>query len=228
MKMLWCSYLPCPHSRVAMTKKLTSRFLLDPFAYTILVLPLSITRWAVLDRSSSQPTAQIPFAASGISLFLFGLSGLVNVILFRVTRPNILLFMHSRERSMSGSGSRQNGAVAQISSTRSSMREPKQVEIIDLAQRGRGSPSMSKMAEMLEASEEEGTTSDPTMHRALPPPTPPPAARRSDAEAAHFQQVRRPSAPLYPPSSPSHTPLSLPTPDGLSPSYPPYRRNNDI
>jgi hypothetical protein len=63
----------------------------DPIAYTILVVPLSVARW-VDSSAPGRPAADTPFVALGVGIFIFGLSGLVNVILFIWTRPSILLF----------------------------------------------------------------------------------------------------------------------------------------
>lgn len=56
------------------------------------MLPFEINRWAYLAKLP--PTIipkDIPFASTGIVLFLFDLSGLINVLLFLFTRPNLLL-----------------------------------------------------------------------------------------------------------------------------------------
>ncbi|KAG9012473.1 hypothetical protein FRB90_006685 [Tulasnella sp. 427] len=64
-----------------------------PISYTILVGPLSINRW----RSSFKPSSnagveKLSIVPTSVVLFIFGLSGLCNVLLFLLTRPNLLLF----------------------------------------------------------------------------------------------------------------------------------------
>ncbi|KAG8857234.1 hypothetical protein FRB96_005909 [Tulasnella sp. 330] len=77
-----------------------------PLSYTILVLPLSITRWSTF-RSKDQsatPVKDMSIVTTSAVLFVFGLSGLVNVLLFLFTRPNLLLFNirrdHRRQRKL--------------------------------------------------------------------------------------------------------------------------------
>ncbi|KAG8894972.1 hypothetical protein FRC01_012643 [Tulasnella sp. 417] len=69
-----------------------------PISYTILVLPLSINRW----RSSFKPSSnagveKLSIVPTSVVLFIFGLSGLCNVLLFLLTRPNLLLFNVRRQ-----------------------------------------------------------------------------------------------------------------------------------
>lgn len=54
----------------------------------MLVLPLSVGRWIGFGDNSSQ--ARLPSAAAFAGISIFGLSGLVNVILVVWTRPKIL------------------------------------------------------------------------------------------------------------------------------------------
>jgi len=65
--------------------------LLYPACYCVLVLPLSLVRWIAY-------VTPVPFAASVTGIAVFGLSGLVNVLLFSFTRPNLLL-MNSKRRA---------------------------------------------------------------------------------------------------------------------------------
>ena len=58
--------------------------------YSILVLPLSLVRWIGY-------VVPMPFAASLASVSVLGLSGVVNCLLFTLTRPNLLLFGQRRE-----------------------------------------------------------------------------------------------------------------------------------
>ncbi|KAF8583204.1 hypothetical protein K439DRAFT_76324 [Ramaria rubella] len=71
--------------------------LLYPFCYVVLVLPLSIGRWisfVIQARQGLDPndvTQTIPSAATLGVLSVFGLSGLINVMLLIMTRPGLLL-----------------------------------------------------------------------------------------------------------------------------------------
>jgi hypothetical protein len=62
-----------------------------PISYTILVLPLSIVRWRTFRAPGQQPI-QTPFAVTAVVITIFGLSGVVNVMLIMLTRRNLLLF----------------------------------------------------------------------------------------------------------------------------------------
>ncbi|KAF8583058.1 hypothetical protein K439DRAFT_1617763 [Ramaria rubella] len=68
--------------------------LLYPISYVIMVLPDSICRWREF-RDQHTPSAATFFSTS-----LFGLSGLVNVVLLLYTRPGLLLLNVSPSRSM--------------------------------------------------------------------------------------------------------------------------------
>ncbi|KAF8580806.1 hypothetical protein K439DRAFT_281668 [Ramaria rubella] len=61
-----------------------------PAAYTLLVLPDSIVRF--MGEAWQAQGRRLPFAPTLTGSALFGLSGVVNVILFMMTRPNLLLF----------------------------------------------------------------------------------------------------------------------------------------
>ncbi|KIO25801.1 hypothetical protein M407DRAFT_24856 [Tulasnella calospora MUT 4182] len=64
-----------------------------PISYIILYGPLSISRWMSFSRTSSYTSVeQVSIARTSAVVFIFGLSGLFNVLLFFLTRPNILLF----------------------------------------------------------------------------------------------------------------------------------------
>ncbi|KAG8969965.1 hypothetical protein FRC03_012418 [Tulasnella sp. 419] len=64
-----------------------------PLSYTILVLPMSIVRWSTLP---AQPVRTMPITMAVITNFAFGLSGFVNVFIFLLTRPTLLLFGQRR------------------------------------------------------------------------------------------------------------------------------------
>ncbi|KAH8106400.1 hypothetical protein DFH11DRAFT_1272107 [Phellopilus nigrolimitatus] len=63
-----------------------------PLCYIIIILPLSVTRWTSFLAHSSQQRTEIPFALTAAVEALFKLGGLADVLLFAITRPNILLF----------------------------------------------------------------------------------------------------------------------------------------
>jgi len=60
--------------------------LIYPLAYSLVVLPLSITRW------SHKNEHDIPSAALFFGQSTFNLSGAVNVLLFLIIRPQLLHF----------------------------------------------------------------------------------------------------------------------------------------
>jgi len=62
-----------------------------PVAYTIVVLPVSIVRWATFTKHT------VPDAATFFSIFLHDTFGAVNVILLLTTRQELLLFKDPRE-----------------------------------------------------------------------------------------------------------------------------------
>ena len=62
-----------------------------PLAYSIIVLPLSITRWLSFKHED-----KVPSAATFFSVSVFNLSGAINVLLFLVVRPELLLFDPSK------------------------------------------------------------------------------------------------------------------------------------
>ncbi|CAE6476337.1 unnamed protein product [Rhizoctonia solani] len=77
------------------------KMLYYPAAYTALTLPLSITRWSTFEPTAppklGRTPAETPFLATAIVVSIFGLSGVVNVILFVSTRPNVLGFGQRRQ-----------------------------------------------------------------------------------------------------------------------------------
>ncbi|KAF8606608.1 hypothetical protein BDV93DRAFT_349986 [Ceratobasidium sp. AG-I] len=90
------------------------KMLYYPAAYTALVLPLSIARWTTFDPSAppdlTRTAGQTPFTATAIVLCIFGLSGLVNVVMFISTRPNVLGF--GARRQARADKMRENGVAA--------------------------------------------------------------------------------------------------------------------
>jgi hypothetical protein len=70
------------------------QLLFYPLVYVVTVAPVAIVRWLAFSGH------KIPFAATAFASCLFSLSGLFNVILFRLTRPKLL-----PTRSQNGSSS---------------------------------------------------------------------------------------------------------------------------
>lgn len=58
-----------------------------PVVYSILVLPLSVVRWITFNGKN-----QLGSEATLIVISIYGLSGMMNVILLLLTRPNSVLF----------------------------------------------------------------------------------------------------------------------------------------
>lgn len=91
-----------------------------PAAYTALVLPLSIARWTTFDPSSppAQPltASQTPFTATAIVVSIFNLSGVVNVIMFISTRPNVLGFGARRQARAERMREKGPGAISTFGS----------------------------------------------------------------------------------------------------------------
>ncbi|KAG8876983.1 hypothetical protein FRB97_003777 [Tulasnella sp. 331] len=63
-----------------------------PISYTALILPISVARWSSIPNREIVPVNELPILQTSITVFIFGLSGLVNVLLFLWTRPHLLLF----------------------------------------------------------------------------------------------------------------------------------------
>ncbi|KAF8601556.1 hypothetical protein BDV93DRAFT_524730 [Ceratobasidium sp. AG-I] len=77
------------------SRKDAVKMLLYPIAYTILVLPLSVVRWMSFVNPALREIQQAhPSMAAATLIFhaTFRLSGVVNVGLVLLTRPNVLLF----------------------------------------------------------------------------------------------------------------------------------------
>jgi len=60
--------------------------LLYPLAYSLVVLPLSIARWSLFDHK------KVSSAATFFAVTVYNLSGAINVLLFLIVRPQLLLF----------------------------------------------------------------------------------------------------------------------------------------
>ncbi|KAN0129789.1 hypothetical protein V8E53_012454 [Lactarius tabidus] len=70
--------------------------LLYPLAYSLMVLPLSITRWSLFNHK------KVSSGATFFSVSVFNLSGAINVLLFLIVRPQLLLFSPPGEYSEPG------------------------------------------------------------------------------------------------------------------------------
>ncbi|KAF8274450.1 hypothetical protein EI94DRAFT_1782365 [Lactarius quietus] len=66
-----------------------------PLAYSLMVLPLSITRWLQFKNKHKH----VASAATFFSVSVFNLSGAINVLLFLIVRPRLLLFFPPEENS---------------------------------------------------------------------------------------------------------------------------------
>ncbi|KDQ17069.1 hypothetical protein BOTBODRAFT_224408 [Botryobasidium botryosum FD-172 SS1] len=84
---------------------IAKKMLWYPLAYAIMVLPFEINRWAYLQKiHPGTAPKDVPFASTGVVLFIFQLAGVVNVLLLTLTRPNLLLL--GRGRNSGGGGRR--------------------------------------------------------------------------------------------------------------------------
>ena len=62
-----------------------------PLAYSLMVLPVSIARWSLFNHK------EVSSAATFFSVSIFNLSGAINVLLFLIVRPQLLLFSPPEE-----------------------------------------------------------------------------------------------------------------------------------
>jgi len=76
-----------PHRRTALG------MLFYPLAYSLMVLPLSVTRWSLFNHK------KVSSAATFFAVSMFNLSGAINVLLFLIVRPQLLLFSPPEEFS---------------------------------------------------------------------------------------------------------------------------------
>jgi len=63
-----------------------------PLVYSLLVLPLTFARWLEFKRQWDGKSNNIPGAVTFTVASIYSLSGFANVILFALTRPDLLLF----------------------------------------------------------------------------------------------------------------------------------------
>ncbi|KAG8984524.1 hypothetical protein FRB94_006666 [Tulasnella sp. JGI-2019a] len=75
--------------------RVSRQMLAYPLAYIVLIGPLSVTRWLQFTDKSKLPAAAVSF--SGL---LFASSGLVNVILYLISRPAVLRSLRKDKRAV--------------------------------------------------------------------------------------------------------------------------------
>ncbi|KAN0127157.1 hypothetical protein V8E53_015027 [Lactarius tabidus] len=69
----------------------TLGILFYPLAYSLEVIPLSVSRWLLFSHKN------VPSAATFFGIIMFNLSGAINVLLFLIVRPHLLLFTRPEE-----------------------------------------------------------------------------------------------------------------------------------
>ncbi|KAH9055184.1 hypothetical protein EDB87DRAFT_1344417 [Lactarius vividus] len=79
-------------------RRATLGILLYPLTYTIMVIPLSVSRWLLASHKS------VPSATTILGSIMFNLSGALNVLLFLIVRPRLLLFTPPEELGESSVG----------------------------------------------------------------------------------------------------------------------------
>ncbi|KAN0133553.1 hypothetical protein V8E53_008721 [Lactarius tabidus] len=72
-------------------RRATLGILLYPLAYSLAVVPLSVSRWLLFSHKN------VPSAAILFGGMMFNLSGAINVLLFLIVRPHLLLFTPPEE-----------------------------------------------------------------------------------------------------------------------------------
>ncbi|KAF8261258.1 hypothetical protein EI94DRAFT_1746329 [Lactarius quietus] len=72
-------------------RRATLGILLYPLAYSLIVIPLSVSRWLLFSHKS------VPSAATFFGMIMFNLSGAINVLIFLIVRPHLLLFTPPEE-----------------------------------------------------------------------------------------------------------------------------------
>ncbi|KAG8961758.1 hypothetical protein FRC03_004991 [Tulasnella sp. 419] len=73
--------------------------LIYPIAYIILILPITVIRWVEQTRDETNPLPSEPTMFAGV---IFSASGLVNVLLYVITRPRLLPSWPSYRRRTDG------------------------------------------------------------------------------------------------------------------------------
>ncbi|KAH9014333.1 hypothetical protein EDB85DRAFT_2287593 [Lactarius pseudohatsudake] len=79
-------------------RRATLGILLYPLTYTLMVIPLSVSRWLLASHKS------VPSATPIFGSIMFNLSGAINVLLFLIVRPHLLLFTPPEELGESSVG----------------------------------------------------------------------------------------------------------------------------
>ncbi|KAK0213163.1 hypothetical protein DFS33DRAFT_101077 [Desarmillaria ectypa] len=97
-----------------------------PVVYSILVLPLSVVRWITFSGKN-----QLGSAANLIVISIYGLSGMMNVILLLVTRPNSMLFGRTGRASHGHAPSRRGWSGTQAHAKQDGVEECSQLERCD-------------------------------------------------------------------------------------------------
>ncbi|KAI9434894.1 hypothetical protein H4582DRAFT_2080561 [Lactarius indigo] len=77
-------------------RRATLGVLLYPLAYTLMVIPLTVSRWLLFSHK------HVPSATTFFGLTMFNLSGALNVLIFLIVRPRLLLFIPPEEFGESG------------------------------------------------------------------------------------------------------------------------------
>lgn len=72
-------------------RRATLGILFYPLAYSLVVIPLSVSRWLLFSHKN------VPSAATFFGIIMFNLSGAINVLLFLIVRPHLLLFTSPEE-----------------------------------------------------------------------------------------------------------------------------------
>ncbi|KAH9048657.1 hypothetical protein EDB83DRAFT_2227100 [Lactarius deliciosus] len=72
-------------------RRATLGILFYPLAYSIMVIPLSVSRWLLFNNKN------VPSATTFFGIIMFHLSGATNVLLFLIVRPRLLLFTPPEE-----------------------------------------------------------------------------------------------------------------------------------
>ncbi|KAH9052528.1 hypothetical protein EDB87DRAFT_1570446 [Lactarius vividus] len=87
----WYKFRPVKSDVEYSERRATLGILFYPLAYTLMVIPLSVARWLHFGHKS------VPSAATFFGLTMFHLSGAINVLLFLIVRPRLLLFTPPEE-----------------------------------------------------------------------------------------------------------------------------------
>ena len=81
----------CKSSCTVATRTAAHKLSSYPLAYSLVVIPLSVSRWLLFSHKN------VPSAATFFGIIMFNLSGAINVLLFLIVRPQLLLFTPPEE-----------------------------------------------------------------------------------------------------------------------------------